>query len=520
MPALFHPLRRVLPLLLAAVLGWPALLRAQAGELTVPGAAGSNTSPSRPVPRERASPGRGDIPGLTTEPRSALPELLPVYFPATIPVLGAELPPPPAVRDPLWHDLAGHANELFFAPLSTRLAGGNLHRRLRQRLDAYQTDRAALLAEVRGHLESGVPVADAAAQEARLAALAAAADSLRRELYAGGFLVPGADWNQHRNWRLGDDNGKRSPQELLYDEMSVLRAAIYYQEGLSVGQRELLREIVMDLAESVGSAESAGAADSFELEQTVWFLPHGSRLRLPADLPAGLAADVASLTAEKNALKRELRHALYALDRESDGRRERALQELAVKQEPRFALLPPLAERIRLGLAARPEAAQAPGPAWLPAELATRIDAYLRAKAELQTAARQAEEVARAAHDGKSGGKNARRDPAASSAALVRFEEQNRQRFAELATEARAIREAVARAATSHPAAGAAKSVDALLADFAAAFKQQQLQSLHQDYRTAVLRPGLTPAQRQLLFNAVVAGLDLTGIKDWQAVPE
>ena len=72
----------------------------------------------------------------------------------------------------------------------------------------------------------------------------------------------------------------------------------------------------------------------------------------------------------------------------------------------------------------------------------------------------------------------------------------------------------------AHSPAGATKSVDALLADFAAAFKQQQLRALYQDYRTAVLQPGLTPAQRELLFNAAVAALDLTGLKDWQAVPE
>lgn len=505
------PLGAVLGLLLAAT------ATAQNSDLTSQGAAPDMAT--RPVPRDRLPVGRTEINGQILVPASATPDLLPIYFPAPIPVLGSELPPAPAVRDALWTEFTPHTNELFFAPLSTRLAGGNLHRRLRQRLDAYQSTRAALLTDLRRQLETGEPAAPAGDQETKLMELAAQADALRRELYQGGFLSGNADWNRHRNWRLGSDT-RRSAQELLYDEMTILRAAVYYQEGLVPAQRELLREIVAELAETIGGSEATALDDSFEPTQVIYFLPHGARLRLPSGLPAGLAADVASFTAEKNALKLELRSALYALDRESDGRRERALQELAVKQEPRFAVLEPLAERIRTGLAALPEQTQAPSRPGLPTALAARIDAYLRAKAELQQAARKAEEVARPAPAGKNDRKSARRDSTAGSAALAEFEEQNRQRFAALATEARAIREEVARAAASQPGDNAGKSVDALLADFMSAFKQQQLQSLYQDYRTAVLRPGLTPAQRQLLFNAALAGLDLTGIKDWQAVPE
>lgn len=479
---------------------------------------GLSPTGSRPTPRDPTlARDLNRFPGAPTQ--TGLGELMPIYFPAPAPVLGAELPPPPAIRDAIWSDLAPHANELFFAPLSTRLAGGNLHRRLRQRLEAYQSARASLLAELRQRLEAGVPAAPAGDQETKLAELTTQADALRREIYQGGFISGNADWNQHRNWRLGDDT-KRSAQELLYDEMTVLRAAAYYQEGLVPAQRDLLREIVLELAETVGGSVAPALDDSFEPTLVIYFLPHGARLRLPPGLPAGLAADIASFTAEKNTLKRELRSALYALDRESAGRRERALQELAVKQEPCFAVLEPLAERIRAGLAAQPEQTQAPARPGLPAALASRIDAYLRAKAELQQAARKAEEVARPAPSGKSDRKSARRDGNPGSAALAEFEEQNRQRFAALATEARAIREEVARAAASQPGDHTGKSVDALLADFMSAFKQQQLQSLYQDYRTAVLRPGLTPAQRRLLFNASLAGLDLTGIKDWQAVPE
>ena len=492
MPDLAPPTRRPLRPPLRWVTGLvlcPILLL---GQVEQQGAA--DLAGARPVPRDRTVPTPLGPNSALAAGKAPLSQLQPIYFPAAIPILGSELPAAPAVRDPLWNDFGPHVNEVFFAPLTTRLADGNLHRRLRQRLDAYQAARTTALADLRRHLESPGPVTDAAL-DAKLAELATAADTLRRDLYTGGFLTPNADWNQHRNWRLGQDT-KRSAQDQLYDEMTVLRAAIYYQEGLSAPQRELLREIVQEIADTLGAADTPALADSFEPVHVAWFLPHGSRLRVPADLPDAVAADLDTLTAEKNALKRELRDTLRRFDDSSDSKRQRVLQELAAAQEPRLAALETLAERIRAGFAARPDASQPATQAAIPPTLAQRIDAYLRAKAELQNAARQAGD----------------------SAQLAAFETENRQRFAALAAEARAIREEVARAAQT--GAAPRKNVDALLADFMAAFKQQQLESLYQDYRTAVLRPGLSPAQRQLLFNAALAGLSLTGVKDWQAVPE
>ncbi|WP_415907505.1 hypothetical protein [Oleiharenicola sp. Vm1] len=488
--------------------------RAQA-EATIAGqgAAGGGVPQSRPAPRDPNFLRDGQhFPGLSNQ--TALTELMPVYFPATVPALETELPAAPAVRDPIWNDLAGEANELFFAPLSSRLAKGGLDRRMRERVDLYRRKRTAALGELRQSLaaaETATP--PPAPGDDALAELATTADALRRDLYRGGFLVADADWNQHRNWRLGDPGSKRTAQELLADELAVMRAAIFYQEGLSLPQRQLLREIVIELAAALGDTDSATASD-FAPDETIFFLPHGSRLRLPADVPAALAAQIDAFTAQKRALKRELRDALFSLDRESDSKRERALRELAARQEPRFRELESAAEAIRRELAslasARPVAPRSP----LPPELEQRLETYLRNKASLQRVARQ-----QAQPDADKGG--ARKEPSAEAAraALAAFEAENRNRIAALAAEARALREEVARVA-AHSPAGATKSVDALLADFAAAFKQQQLRALYQDYRTAVLQPGLTPAQRELLFNAAVAALDLTGLKDWQAVPE
>ncbi|MBI2515377.1 MAG: hypothetical protein HYV95_00525 [Opitutae bacterium] len=522
-PALFFRLRLAL-LLLAGVLAVPG---ARAQDVTTSGVApgGLTGSGSRPTPRDPSlARDLSRFPGGSNQP--PLGELMPIYFPAPAPVLGAELPPAPAIRDAIWNDLAPYANELFFAPLSTRLAKGDIDRRHRQRLDAYRAARATALAELRIGLEAAhtAPASAPAAlanlarkQEPVLNELAGTADALRRDFYRGGFLTPTGDWNQYRNWRLGETGTTRTPQELLYDEFSVIRAAIFYQEGLSPAQRQLLREVVVELSEALGERDPGDLASTFEPEQVVFFLPHGSRLRVPAGISAGLAAEIGTFTAAKTALKRELRDALFNLDRQGDGKREKTLRELATQQEPRFAELETQAERLRLALAALPEQTRPAVRPGLPPALAARIDAYLREKAGLQSAARQ-----QAQEPAPAGGKKAKPiAPDAARAALAAFEEQNRARLATLATEARAIREELARLAASTTSGdGDAKTVDALLADFMSAFKQQQLQSLYRDYRTAVLEPGLSPAQRQLLFDATLATLDLTGAKDWQAVPE
>lgn len=500
--------RHLLAAILAIALGHGTSLHGQADASLA--AQGGGAPQTRPAPRDpNFLRDAQHFPGLSNQ--TSLSELMPIYFPAIVPPLETELPAAPTVRDPLWNELSADTNEAYFAPLSSRLAKGGVERRLRERLDLYRRQRTAALAELRQALNAaptGAPLL--APTERSLAELAALADGLRRDLYRGGFLVADADWNQHRNWRLGEPGSKRGPQELLADELAVMRAAIYYQEGLSPLQRQLLREIVIELASALGERESDDNAD-FAPDETVFFLPHGSRIRLPVDLPPATAAAIDSFTAEKRALKRELREALFTLDRESESKRERALRDLAARQEPRFRALETTAEAIRRELAAAAAAHPAAPRSPLPAELEQRIEAYLRNKASLQRVARQQTQAEPGAKPPQSA--------EAARVALAAFESENRTRLAALAAEARALREEVARVAAAAPA-GSAKSVDALLADFAAAFKRQQLQALYQDYRTAVLQPGLSPAQRELLFNAAVAALDLTGLKDWQAVPE
>ena len=479
----------------------------------------SNLTPStvtetgaRPVPRDINSLAPNIVRSV---PQVNAPKLSPVFFPAAIPALNAPLPPAPAVRDSIWNDLAPHANELFFAPLGTRLSTGELNRRFRQRLDAYVEARAGALAQLRAALQSPPPdrahalAALTPTLDPQLLALATTAAEIRRELYRGSLLVSDADWNSYRNWRLGTES-KRSAQELLHDEFSVMRAAIFYQEGLSLNQRQLLREIALELSEAIGDRATPDL-DSFEPAQVIFFLPHGSRFTVPAGLPSALMAQIEQFTATKSALKRELREALFTLDAQSDGKREKQLAELAAKQEPVFAQLEKSAEEIRVALAAFPSSEKPAVRPAFPAELVARVNRYLQDKADLQRAAQQMQE--QPATKGK-----ATASAAQTRKALTDFEEKNQARLAALATEARAIRTEVARASAANGAP--AKTVDALLADFMEAFKQQQLKALYQEYFTAVLEPGLSAPQRQLLFDAALASLNLPGTKDWQAVPE
>jgi hypothetical protein len=263
----------VIPRLFLFLLLALATARAQSSDAgtTVNSLANPAGTGARPTPRDI----HGLVPSISRPStlQTPAPKLSPVFFPAVIPALNAPLPPEPAVRDSIWNDLGPHANELFFAPLSTRLSAGELNRRTRQQLDAYTTARATALEHLRTALAN--QLSPSPALDAEINQLYATADTLRRDLYRGSFLISNTDWNAYRNWRLGDKN-KRSAQELLYDEFSVLRAAVYFQEGLSIDQRHLLREVVFELSEAIGNRRET-SLDSFEPTQVIFFLPHGSR---------------------------------------------------------------------------------------------------------------------------------------------------------------------------------------------------------------------------------------------------
>lgn len=458
----------------------------------------------------------------------------PVYFPPLPPALGE----PVRRRQPVAlgkfaapATLANYVYESFYAPLSTLLFTEDLSRKRRDRLDAYRASRIALLTELRTKLES-LRDADqptrarelaalANQQAAGLAALNAAAEELRANLCNGSFFESSTDWNDMREWRLGDD----TRWESQIDEIKVMRGSAAFQDGLSTAQRHLLREIEMELIDSLNGPTVEIALDS--PGPFLYFSPATARIRIPADIPPELAAKIESYKSAKAALKTELRNTLYAQDRAwFNFKRVNALKALAERQAPRFAALEELAEEIRRDLVPYPNPARPPALP-LPAS-APRIRDYQVRKVALQTMlVTKLEETKLALPDDRveytkvsgnyvlevvpnrrtSAERKAKRQAVID--ALAPFNAEQTRLYAALGREKEALRAAVMQEAKSVSSQDPAKSIDQLLKEFAYAFQRQEAWEIYRDYETAVLEPGLSPAQRELLFGSALEKLDL-----------
>lgn len=460
----------------------------------------------------------------------------PIFFPPLIPALGEPIPSnstraslakfaPPNV-------LASYVYEPFYAPLSPLLFTEDLDRRRREKLDGYRAARTAALAALQARLDS-LQAADAdrrrqelsafaAEQAATLAALESTAEELRGNFVNGGFFQVGSDWNDTRRWRLGDD----TRWESTTDEIKVMTAAAFFQDGLSPAQRRLLRELAMELTDSLQSPDadiSLATPGPF-----FYFAPETARIRLPAELPPALAEKIAAYQESKSALKAELREVLYKQDRAFfDYKRVNALKALAEQQAARLAALEQQAEEIRLGLAPLPNPARPPALP-LPAELSRRISSYLAQKSEWQRTMLARLESLRAdfpedrveyvrqgngliiqivANRRSSAATTTKR--AAAQADLATFNQEQGRRFGVLAREKETLRAEVLKVVSSVAGQATNRSIDQLLAQFTYAFNQQERWERYHDYETAVLQPGLSPAQRRLLFGAAVEKLDL-----------
>lgn len=459
----------------------------------------------------------------------------PVYFPPVPPALGepvkrrdhvalGKFAPPSA--------LAYYVYEPFYAPLSTLLFTEDLSRKRRDRLDSYRATRTALLAELRAKLEA-LRDADqptrareltalATAQASRLAAIEATAEELRYNFAHGGFLESGTSWNEDRGWRLGDD----TRWESQVDEIRVMRASAAFQDGLSSAQRRLLREIEMELMDSMNSPTDEIALDT--PGPFLYFSPATARIRIPTDIPAGLAQKIEAYKTAKASLKTELRTTLYAQDRAwFNFRRVGTLKTLAENQAPRFTALEELAEEIRRELVPYPNPARPPRLP-MPTALGPRIRDYHQRKMELQNMMlAKLEETKLALPDDRveytrvSGNyvlevvPNRRASPEQKAKrqavvdALAPFNEQQTHLYAALAREKEALRTAVIQEASTLSIRDPQKSIEQLLKEFSYAFQRQEAWEIYRDYETAVLEPGMSAAQRELLFGAAIEKLDL-----------
>jgi hypothetical protein len=466
-----------------------------------------------------------------------------IFFPPSPPPIGAPIPPKqvPGERISAPAELAKFVYEPFYAPLSTRFSEQDLTKKLMTRLDNYRAKRNALQAELQNKLDSLKDVAPAdriqqlesfaREQTPRIAELETTADLLRSDLLRGGLvgLFSGTgDWNQSRNWVLVGNSLPKAREQTLVYEFLVMRAAVFYQDGLSPAQRRLLREVAMELQVEALKPKTEDTAK--KESSLVFFSPETARINVSDDLPADLAAKIAAYQSEKSAIKTELRDTLYQQDSASASQRIQALKQLAESQSSRIATLEGLADDIRAGLSRLPKP---PGPTAAPAfppELAKRISAYQKEKIAVQKLVQSKLEEIRAnlvpdaASLTRKTGEDSNRPAFRLESGTKRYPEetmtlirsaitdlnrQNAQRFAALAKEKDAIRDEVAHYAAAHPDPTGEKSVRSLLHDFFAALHDEETWQPYKDYQTAVYQPGLSPEQRRLLFEIALEKLSL-----------
>lgn len=441
------------------------------------------------------------------------------YFPPVVPPLGVDVSfaDPLAVGPAAPAGLAPFVNEVFYPLLANRLANGGLPPALRERLEDYRTTKLALQNELRSRIAAAAELdagarerqlaAFAAEQTPRLVALEATAERLRSELRPTGLLGlphPNDDWIAVMIDRTADAVPAAPSRQPARAEM--LRGVAFYQDGLSVEQRQLLREAAF--ADGVGP-------DAPGPHRLLHFSPALARFRLESPLPPLLDQKIGYYSSAKAALRNELTDALQEIPATPGTNTDRA-KRLAAAQAPRFAALDAIAEEIRRELAAlpnRPGAAVTPS---LPPELSVRITVYRSHKLEaLRTL--HAMLIPDARRAGESAGRYLAADGSPLPAdratkvrqAVAEFDRRQAELVGALNQEKAAIRAALAEHMRASGGPQDRKSVDDLLRDFENARQQQELWEKFRDYHAAVLLPGLSPAQRRLLFDGAIVSLGL-----------
>lgn len=422
-------------------------------------------------------------------------------------------------------ELANYLTEPFYPALSTRLARHDLGDKNRQKLDAYRASRDALLEELQTELtriREFTPADRHAALESlarrqtpRLAALEATAEQLRSDFLKGEY-----DWSALREWRLGERNVRGdSPMEIG----AVFRAYAFYQAGLAPEQRQLLREIVIEITSGAEDAAAASAQQPY-----LFFSPALTRVTLPADLPADVAAKIARYETKKSGLKKELFDTIQTQDRATFAfSRTTALKTLAAKQAPGLQELETLAEEIRIGLVSVPALSTAVPRSPLPPGLTQRAMEAVQARTALQKASRaKIDELLGSlpeyfpvafATSLDSNGVKVRLVPRGSRVSsndpriagivtrLNEIGEEHRVRHEALNREIEALRDDVGRALGAGATAPAiTEALDAVVRHNV----QRENEDGYRDYRTAVIEPGLSPEQRRLLLGGAMRKLD------------
>jgi hypothetical protein len=398
--------------------------------------------------------------------------------------------------------LADYVNEPFYALLGTRLYRNNLGSDIASRLARYKTERAALLQELKARLDilrdSEPAVRErelrefAHEQTPRVAALEAEAEAIRLALRNN--IESATDYFR---WDLAHaTGGNASNKDRALSVISILKAAVYYRQGLSPAQRGLLREWIGTLADSLDeNAPKNGRLFRFS--------PETSAIVFRDDPPRDVYASLLAYREEKSSLQQALLRALFSPAGDAnDADGAASLRALAIEQAPRFEALEAQAEDIRRKLAALGDPDRRPAMTAVPAGLQERIATYRSEKLALQKALlARVEEVKKG---GASPGSAALSETI--QKAIDAFNAQNADRYAALAKMSDSIRTDLSKL----EAAGAAPvSPDAMIAQFRDSLKKLDNYWDYRDYRNAVLQPGLSPEQRRLLFNGALQKLAL-----------
>lgn len=300
-----------------------------------------------------------------------------------------------------------------------------------------------------------------------------------------------------------------------------MQAAAFYEEGLEIEQRELLRSIALEIS---GSVDRAAAVKVAETQVFFHMLPGPARIVLPADLPPQVGRRAAELESRLSAMRTELYDWVFTQDRRWSLNRRRAFAELARKQVPEMLDIDRQAEALRRDLVRHPElAAPQKDSPLLPAPLNQDMRELMRHRVALDREIGQ--EILKLEQKHKveiSYAFAVRRLSTSVRLTLDRHKHEERRvlqkavdadlekvkaLYAERYTALAAFGDTIGQRAAAHFATPSEAAVA-----LAAVSRQLVLQANgdpHEEYRAAVLEPGLSLAQRRLLFDAAAANQKL-----------
>ncbi len=438
-----------------------------------------------------------------------------IFFPADPPPLGATLPAHgPAA--PSWAPDILHVflTEPFFSPLATRLVhlpGEERPWRFTTeegvRLDSFFSMRAALIEEIYREVDRvrAHPAVDreaafqalARAQAARLTELEDTAEWLRER------LARVNRWGEHRSWRLNRDTLQLPRDETYVLEFQLVRAAAFYQPGLSRAQRRLARELAMEMGETIAAYGRSPASDAL-----FFFLPETSRILRPRGATPALEALIEQFNAEKRSEKDALREAIYSADEVAFSfTRRKRLADFATAQSVGLERLEALAEPIRRAICALPDYPRHRGATPLGAELDARLHEFaeraLKLRDERAAFIRQRVD---ATHVTKGGRPGSPEEAVALANAAAAFEIREADRLREHEQEAEALVRDLNKVVPAEDTIWMQGRPDRALRHFVLRRAEQEA---YADYDLAALEPGFSPAQRRVLFASAIARLRL-----------